>query len=80
MVDRIAKSLRKLSNKEQGILHALLVRIKSGNFENMDIKKLKGRGDIYRVRKGDIRIIFYRAGDGIHILSVERRNETTYNE
>ena len=49
--------------------------------ESMDVKKLKARDDVYRARKGDLRVIFRRADDGqIFILAVERRSDTTYNE
>jgi len=35
-----------------------LNELKFGSFKNLDIKKLKSRDDIYRVRKGNIRIIY----------------------
>jgi mRNA-degrading endonuclease RelE of RelBE toxin-antitoxin system len=80
MTDRITKALNKLSPKEQKSLAELLQKIKKGQLESLDVKKLKGRTDLYRVRKGDLRVIFRRtdAGD-IFILAVERRTDTTYN-
>lgn len=78
-MDKIAKALRKLSTKEQKTIKALLLKVKSGQLSGLDIKKLKDRDDIYRVRKGDLRIIFHRANDGvIKILALERRSDTTY--
>lgn len=59
----------------------MLERVRTGRMESMDVKKLKARDDIYRARKGDLRVIFRRADDGqIFILAVERRSNTTYNE
>ena len=56
----------------------LLSKINAGNYKNLDIKKLKGNENLFRVRKGDIRIIF-SVGESIRALSVSRRNDTTYN-
>ncbi len=75
---RIEKFLKKLSRKERAVVKSLLSEINSGNYGNLDLKKLKGEKNLLRVRKGDIRIIF-SAGDNIHIFSVSRKNDTTYN-
>lgn len=75
---RIEKFLKKLSRKERAVVKSLLSEINSGNYGNLDLKKLKGEKNLLRVRKGDIRIIF-STGDNIHIFSVSRKNDTTYN-
>jgi mRNA-degrading endonuclease RelE of RelBE toxin-antitoxin system len=81
MTDRIEKSLRKLSDSERRKLEGVLERIRTGKMESLDVKKLKARDDIYRARKGDLRVIFRRDDDGqIFILAVERKSDTTYNE
>ena len=79
-MDKIAKALKKLSNSERAAVKIILLKLKNKQFNNLDIKKLKGRDDIFRVRKGRIRII-YRAEKSreIFILSMERRKDTTYN-
>ncbi len=77
-MDEIEKALRKLSDKERTMTRALLHRIQAGSFSGLDLKKLKGRDDIYRVRRGKFRIIFRKAGDRIFILTFERRSDTTY--
>lgn len=78
MVDRIDKALNKLSSKEQKTLKQVLQKIVDGKLSGLDIKKLKGRQDIYRVRKGKMRVLFRKDGDEITVLAVERRSETTY--
>ena len=45
-----------------------------------NIKKLKGREDIFRVRKGNLRIIYRIEKEEIFILTVERRSEKTYRD
>lgn len=78
MVDKIKKILTQFSAKEKEWVKNLLLQIKNNKLDNLDFKKLKGRDDIYRVRKGKIRII-YRINKGeIYLLAVERRNEGTY--
>jgi mRNA-degrading endonuclease RelE of RelBE toxin-antitoxin system len=78
-MDRIEKALAKLTEKEQVWTKELLFKLSSGRIQGLDIKKLKGRDDIFRIRKGDIRVIYRRTNDNIFILSIERRNEKTYN-
>ena len=81
MPDKIEKALRKLSEKERGRLKSLLLLIKSGLLNGLDLAKLKGTENIYRVRKGDLRVIFQRATNGaITILAIERRSDTTYSK
>lgn len=78
-MDKITKALEKLSADEKKAVKALLLKIKSNNLENLDIKKLKGYRDIYRVRKGKLRIIFKTSGEDVKILALEKRSEKTYN-
>jgi mRNA-degrading endonuclease RelE of RelBE toxin-antitoxin system len=78
MTDRIDKNLNKLSDKERTKLIEIIKLINSGNLEGLDLKKLKGRKDIYRVRKGDMRVIFLKNDSKTYILAVERRTDTTY--
>lgn len=78
-MDKIRKALRSLNSKERKKLKEILVQIDKGNFRNLDLKKLKGRTDIYRVRKGDMRIIFRkRKNSSIKVLTIERRSGKTY--
>lgn len=77
-MDKIEKVLRKLNRQERQKLKEILAKIKFGDFEALDLKKLKGRENIFRVRKGKIRVIFYKEGSIIKILSLERRSDSTY--
>ena len=78
-MDEFEKALKKFTAIERGQIKDILDKLKSGNLRNLDIKKLKDRKDIYRVRKGDLRII-YKLGTGkkISILAIERRSKRTY--
>ncbi len=80
MPDKIEQALRRLSSKERSRLKEILLAMKAGTFKGLDVVKLKGHRDIYRVRKGDMRLIFSRTESNTTILSVERRSEKTYKD
>ena len=77
-MDKIGKALQKLTDKEQVNIKNILLQIKDGDLEKLDVKKLKGQNNIFRVRKGKLRIIFKKDNDDLMILTIERRNDTTY--
>jgi len=79
-MDKIEKALNKLGAKGKQKLKNILLQIERDDFRNLDLKKLKGRKDIFRIRKGDIRIIIYKTDDSIRILSIEHRSSKTYRK
>jgi mRNA-degrading endonuclease RelE of RelBE toxin-antitoxin system len=79
-MDNLAKALQKLSLKEQKLIQDILLRIKNNSWSGLDLKKLKNCEDIFRIRKGRLRVIFKKKGDGRYfILTVERRSDKTYS-
>lgn len=77
-MDKIAKALERLTNKERQEMKLVLLQIKSGSFSDLDIKKLKGYDDIFRVRKGNMSIIFKKSDNSIEIIKLKRRGKDTY--
>ncbi|MDP3953212.1 MAG: type II toxin-antitoxin system RelE/ParE family toxin [bacterium] len=78
-MDKIDKALSKLSVEERRTAKKLLLQLKSGDFRTLEVKKLRGRKDIYRVRKGNLRIIYQLGKDKtIFVLAIERRSKGTY--
>lgn len=79
-MNKIDKALRNLSIKEKKAIKDILLKIKKGSLSGFDLKKLKNCDDIFRIRKGRLRIIFRKQNDGQYfILTVERRSNNTYN-
>jgi len=79
-MDKIQKALNKLSDKEKRQIKNILEKLYKNKLNNFDIKKLKGRNDIFRIRKGKIRIIYrLDSQNNFFILAIERRNDKTYN-
>ena len=78
-MDKIEKALKKLTEKERDVVRDLLRCLAGNETENLDIKKLKGHDDIFRVRKASLRIIYRKDPHGrIFLLAIERRSESTY--
>lgn len=78
-MDRIEKELKKLTQKEQRIVKEILEALSTGEIAHLNIKRLKGRDDIFRVRKGRVRIIYRKNNTGkIFLLTIDRRSEDTY--
>lgn len=79
-MDKLTKFLKKLDSKERDRLKNILSLLFSGATYKLDIKKLKDRDDVYRVRAGNLRIIFKKENDDLQVLDVGRRNERTYRD
>lgn len=78
-MDKISKALEKLTDKEREMVKVVLARLSKNNINGFDVKKLKGREDIFRIRKGKLRIIYRATEDKkIFILAIDRRSEDTY--
>ncbi len=77
-MDKISKALKKFSSKEKKLVKLILEKIKKSDFKDLKIKKLKARQDIYRIRKGNIRIIYRIENKRIILLTIEKRSDNTY--
>lgn len=79
-MNQIEKLLKKLSNKERKLVKNVVTQIVSNNLVGLDVKKLVGSLDLFRARKGNVRIIFSKEKTNISIISIQRRNEKTYKK
>lgn len=77
-MEKLKKFLSRLTPAEREKVEQIITAILSGRYQNLDLKKLKGHRDIFRVRVGSIRIIFTVSGTDIHLLEISRRDDTTY--
>jgi mRNA-degrading endonuclease RelE of RelBE toxin-antitoxin system len=80
MPSKIDKFLSKLSKKEFEMVMDTVDCIMNSNTNGLAVKKLVGQDNLFRVKKGDIRIIYYRKGKFVKIVSVIRRSEKTYRD
>ena len=79
-MDRTEKFLKKLSAKELLLVEEVIVNLYKEKVKDLDIKKLKGHNDVFRVRYNRIRIIFRKVNKEIMILEISRRSEKTYRD
>lgn len=79
-MDRIRKFLQRLTPEERGRITDVMVCIVEGRYGAVDVKKMKGYGNLYRARIGNIRIIFIEQGNTRRIIAVARRNDRTYSD
>ena len=77
-MDSIEKFLKRLSPKEREIVEDIIKDILSNTLHNLDIKKLRGEQGLFRVRKGNIRVVFFKKRDVTRIIFLGRRNENMY--
>lgn len=80
MADKIKKILAKLSKHELEIVRLLILRVKLDDITGLDIKQLKGHKDLFRVKKGRLRIVYRKTARDFLILRIDRRNEETYKD
>ncbi len=77
---KLESIIKKFSVAERKVIKKTIIQLKVGSFDGLDIKKLQGSRDIYRVRKGSIRIMYYLGVDKeIVIFAIARRSDNTYN-
>ncbi len=74
----LKKLLSRFNKEERSIIESLIAKIISLDWGNLDIKKLKGYQNFFRVRKGKLRIIYRLHNVEVVILSIERRSDKTY--
>ena len=79
-MDKTKKFLRKLSGAKQDEVYGILFKIESGKTQSLDIKKLKGHNNLFRVRVGDIRIVFYQNKKVTGVLFIGERGNSKYEQ
>lgn len=79
-MDKISKVIKKLSTKDAELVSKMIDRLISGDIKELNVKRLKGFDDIFRIKKGKIRIIFKKERNDIKIVSISKRNEKTYKD
>lgn len=77
---KLKRALKGFTEKEQRLIKLLIQRLIKKDLINLDIKKLSGYQDVFRVRKSKLRIIYQVLSSGkVIILKIDRRSDTTYN-
>lgn len=79
-MDKLEKILRKLTPDDRLRIKKVIEMILAGQGDQLDFIPIKGDDNLYRVRVGDLRIIYRGKGNEIRIVHIARRNEKTYRD
>jgi mRNA-degrading endonuclease RelE of RelBE toxin-antitoxin system len=74
-MDKIKKFLLKLTKKERALILKVLKDVLTLNLQNYDVKQLKGYKGFYRLRKGNIRIVFAKEKNMGIIIDIDYRKD-----
>lgn len=74
-MDKIQKFFLKLDQKQRQVFLKIFEDISILNLEKHDVKALVGMKGIFRLRKGDVRIVFTKRGEKGFILDVAFRKD-----
>ena len=72
---RFIRKFRKINKEWRSRILEVLRRLEDGDVARLDIKKLKGYENIYRIRIGDFRIKFKKEENIIKVFDIERREK-----
>jgi len=79
-MDKVKKAIAKLPKELRQAFDDLSIRLLGRDFKGLDVVKLKGSKNVYRLKRGKLRIIFSMDTNNLEILEVGLRNEKTYRD
>ena len=77
-MNEVQKVLAKLPKEYKTSFDILMLRLLARDFMGLNIARLKGHKDIYRVKQGRLRVIYRMDGRNLSVLEVGLRSEKTY--
>jgi len=77
-MNKSEKLLRKVSKEDRRRLELTIALIYANNLDMLDVKKISGSENIFRVRVGKFRIKFIAGEIHNKITEVTRRSDNTY--
>ncbi|MBL7045298.1 MAG: hypothetical protein ISR98_01730 [Parcubacteria group bacterium] len=77
-MDKVSKFLKRLSKQERLKLRTVIKSVLDGKIKDLDVKKLSGYQNIFRVRVGDMRVVFENNDGSMNLIFVGRKSDKTY--
>lgn len=71
---KFQKEFGRLEKRRQNLILEKLSQLATGNWDQLDIKKLKGSLSYYRIRSGDYRILFEKRKTEMILILIPVRN------
>jgi len=78
-MNSLQKFIDSLNKKDKLKVLEIIERIHSGEIDGLNMKKLAGQEDIYRVRKMQFRFICIKEGSHFRVSNLSRKDDNTYN-
>ena len=79
-MNKLDKFLSRLDKKTRLIVEQVVLLILENDLSMLDLKKLSGSKDLFRVRVWKIRIIFRHTKAGNKLLKISYRDSNTYSD
>ena len=79
-MQKYLKFILVLPSKLKIRVFAALALIEANNLEKLDCKKLRGSKSVFRVRVGNIRIVFEKRNDKNKTIDIGFKSDTTYKK
>jgi mRNA-degrading endonuclease RelE of RelBE toxin-antitoxin system len=79
-MDRISKTILRLSKEDAIKAREIVSRIILNDLQGLNVKKLKGFKNLFRIRFGVVRIVFEDLGEVKKIIFVGKRSDNTYKK
>ena len=79
-MDRVTKYLRLLTKTERARVAEAITCVLANDTAQLDVKKLTGYANAYRVRIGTVRIVYFKHESHNELVFVGRRSEKTYKK
>ena len=79
-MDQIKKQWNKINKKDREKIREIFEQLNQRNFKNLKREKLQGYDNIYRIRVGRYRIIYFDDKQQIILKYLKKRDEKTYRE
>mgnify|MGYP000045938283 CR=1 FL=1 len=79
-MNKIEKFLKKLSHKNRQEIRDILNKVLLEELQGLDIKKLKGHKNLFRVRVGGTRIIFSQEDRSLNVVFIGKRGDSKYKK
>lgn len=79
-MNKTDKFIKKLTKSQRLQLDNSLRKLYEDQLSALDIKKLTGSKDIFRLRVGRIRVIYSKRNDKIKIILITNRDDKTYKD
>ena len=79
-MDKVKKAIARLPKEHKAAFDALMLKLWARDLFGLNLIKLKGQKDIFRVKKGRVRVIFRMTNESLEVLEVDLRSEKTYRK